>query len=121
VFTKNADVLDAVTAGRADVAFTDASAERAQQMEFTPPYLMIELGFLASATAPVAALADVDQPGVRVGVTARSSSDAALSHDLKNAQVVRAETVAAGIQKLSSGMIDLYATNKATLFQMADQ
>jgi polar amino acid transport system substrate-binding protein len=121
VFPKNADVLDAVKAGRADAAFTNASAERAKDMDFTPPYLIIELGYLARDKGPVSALGDVDRPGVRVGVTANSSSDAVLSHDLKNAQVVRAETVAVGIKMLAAGTIDLYATNKATLFEMADK
>ncbi len=121
VFDKNADVLDAVGSGRADVAFTNASAERARQMDFTQPYLVIELGYLARDKAPVATLADVDRPGVRVGVTAKSSSDAVLSRDLKSAQVVRAETVGAGVQMLSAGTLDLYATNKATLFEMTDK
>lgn len=121
VFDKNADVLDAVASGRADVAFTNASAERAKQMDFTQPYLIIELGYLARDEAPVATLADVDRAGVRVGVTAKSSSDAVLSRDLKNAQVVRAETVNDGVRMLAAGTLDLYATNKATLYEMADK
>lgn len=121
IFTKNAEVLGAVKTGSADVAFTNASVERAKDMDFTQPYLDIELGYLAREKSPVAVLADVDRPGVRVGVTANSSSDAVLSHDFKNAQVVRATTVTAGIQMLKDGTIDLYATNKATLFEMADK
>lgn len=121
VFSRNADVLDAVSGGRADVAFTNASAERAKQMDFTQPYLLIELGYLAREKAPVLTLADVDRPGVRVGVTAKSSSDAVLSRDLGRAQVVRADTVAIGVQMLAAGTLDLYATNKATLYEMADQ
>jgi polar amino acid transport system substrate-binding protein len=121
VFSKNADVLEAVKEGRADVAFTNASPERAKDMDFTQPYLLIELGYLAREKGPVASLSDVDKPGVRVGVTAKSSSEAVLSRDLKNAQVVPAETVKIGIQMLSAGALDVYATNKATLFEMADQ
>jgi polar amino acid transport system substrate-binding protein len=121
VFPKNADVLDAIIAGRADVAFTNASAERSKQMSFTQPYLVIELGYLASEKTVATSLAEVDRPGVRVGVTAKSSSDAFLSRELKNAQVVRAETVSVGVQMLAEGTADLYATNKATLFEMADK
>jgi polar amino acid transport system substrate-binding protein len=121
VFSKNADVLEAVKEGRADVAFTNASAERAKDMDFTQPYLLIELGYLAREKSPVTSLAKVDQTGVRVGVTANSSSDAVLSRDLKNAQLVRAETVKIGVQMLSAGTLDVYATNKATLFEMGDQ
>jgi polar amino acid transport system substrate-binding protein len=121
ILAKNADVLDAIKSGQADAAFTNASAQRAAEMDFTQPYLAIELGFLVSAKSSIAAQADVDRPGVRVGVTANSSSDAALSHDLKQAQLVRADTVASGIQMLSAGTLDVYATNKATLFEMADK
>lgn len=119
VFPKNADVLDAIKTGRADVAFTNATAERAQDMDFTAPYLIIELGYLARDGGPVAELADVDRPGVRVGVTANSTSNALLKRTLKYAQVVRADTVAIGIRMLAAGTIDVYATNKATLFEMA--
>ena len=121
VFPKNADVLEAIKTGNADVAFTNASAERAKDMDFTEPYLAIELGYLASARTTVTTLAEVDRPGVRVGVTASSSSDATLSRDLKNASVVRVATVKSGVQMLAAGTLDLYATNKATLFEMADQ
>ena len=121
IFARNADVLDAIKTGAADVAFTNASAQRAAEMDFTQPYLAIELGFLVSAKSSIAALSDVDRAGVRVGVTANSSSDAALSRDLKQAQLVRAETVASGIQMLAAGTLDVYATNKATLFEMADK
>jgi polar amino acid transport system substrate-binding protein len=121
VFAKNADVLEAITSGRADVAFTNASAERALQMDFTRPYLDIELGYLVRGNAPVAELADVDHAGVRVGVTAKSSSDGVLSKALMHAEVVRAESVAAGTQMLRAGTIDLFATNKATLYEMADR
>lgn len=121
VLPRNAEVLEAVKAGQADVAFTNASVERARDMDFTQPYLAIELGYLASAGTAVASLAEIDRPGVRVGVTAKSSSDATLSRDLKQATVIRAATVGDGVRMLAAGTIDVYATNKATLFEMADQ
>lgn len=119
VFAKNLDVLEALKAGRVDVAFTNASAERAKEMDFTAPYLEIELGFLVPRASPIAALDEVDRPGTRVGVTARSSSDATLSRDLRQARVVRAATVKAGVEMLANNQLDAYATNKSTLFEMA--
>lgn len=120
VFSKNAEVLDAVKSGSVDVAFTNASAARSKDMDFTAPYLAIELGYLVPAGSPVSDPADVDRPGVRVGVTEHSSSDATLSRDLKAAQVVRAATVQVGSQMLADGTLDVYATNKPTLFEMAE-
>lgn len=121
VFSKNAEVLEAVKTGNVDVAFTNASAARSKNMDFTTPYMEIELGFLVPAGSPVSTLADVDRPNIRVGVTANSSSDNVLSHELKNALVVRATTVKIGVGMLSTGKMDTYATNKATLFKMADE
>jgi polar amino acid transport system substrate-binding protein len=120
VFSNNAGVLDAVKAGTVDVIFTNASAARAKDMDFTTPYMEIELGYLIPRGSPISSLADVDRPGIRVGVTEKSSSDATLSRDLKQAVVVRAATVKSGAELLATGKIDAYATNKATLFEMSD-
>ena len=121
VFAKNAEVLEAVKTGQVDMAFTNASAARAKDMDFGPPFLEIELGYLVPQGSPVATLADVDKPGIRVGLTKGSSSDAALSRDLKSAQIVRADTVGLAIEMMTKGQLDAFATNKATLFEMAEK
>jgi len=121
IYPKNADVLEATKTGQADVAFTNASPARQKEMDFGPPFLLIELGYLVPAGSPLTTSADADQKGRRIGVTANSTSDATLSHDLKNAEVVRATTVAIGAEMLAEGKIDAFATNKATLFEMAEK
>ncbi|MCX7173445.1 MAG: transporter substrate-binding domain-containing protein [Proteobacteria bacterium] len=103
VFSRNAEVLEAVKSGNVDVVFTNASPARAKDMDFTEPYLEIELGYLVPRRTMILRLADVDQPGVRVGVTEKSSSDSTLSKDLKKANVVRAATVKLGVGLLASG------------------
>jgi polar amino acid transport system substrate-binding protein len=120
LFSKNAEVLEAVKTGKVDVVFTNATAARAKDMDFTPPYLDMELGYLVPKGSTVTSMADIDLPGIRIGVTEHSSSDAALSRDLKNADLVRSSTVKRGIEMLAEHQIDAYATNKATLFEMAD-
>lgn len=120
VYAKNADVLAAVKSGAADIAFTNASPARAKEMDFSPPYLDIELGYLVAPGAAIADIAGIDRPGVRVAVTAGSTSDSVLSRDLKAATVLRATTVGEGIRLLVSGAAEAYATNKSTLFEMAD-
>ena len=42
-----------------------------------------------------------------------------LSRELRNAEVVRATTNLNGAELLAAGKIDAYATNKATLFELA--
>jgi polar amino acid transport system substrate-binding protein len=120
ILANNAEVLAAVKAGRVDFAFTNATAERAKDMDFSPVCLEIELGYLVRKGSPVTTLSDIDRPGVRVGVTAKSSSDGKLTRDLRQAVVVRAATVKAGEDMLAAGEIDAYATNKPTLYEMSD-
>ncbi|NVO14515.1 MAG: transporter substrate-binding domain-containing protein [Rhodoplanes sp.] len=121
VFSKNAEVLEAVTSGAVDVAFTNASVARAKVMDFGPAYLDIELGYLVPKGSPVTAVDTVDAQGVRVGVTTGSSSDSVLSRELKNAEVVRVETVLLAAEMMAAGKLDAFATNKATLFEMAEK
>src|SRR5262249_36223329 len=66
-------------------------------------------------------LGEVDRAGMRVRVTAKSSSDTVLSRELKQARIVRAVTLEDGVKMLAAGTIDVYATNKASLFQMAEK
>jgi len=121
VFSKNAEVLEAVKTAQVDMAFTNASAERARDMDFGPPYLEIELGYLVPQKSTILTPADIDKPGVRVGVTKGSSSDGVLSRDLKSAEIVRAVTVGAAADMMAAGQLDAFATNKATLYEMAEK
>ena len=121
VFAKNAEVLEAVKTGQVDMVFTNATAARAKDMDFGPPGLEIELGYLVPQKSPVATLADIDKPGVRVGVTKGSSSDGVMSRDLKSAEVVRAVTIGAAVDMMAAGQLDAFATNKATLFELAEK
>src|SRR5450756_544081 len=94
VFSKNAEVLEAVKSGQVDAAFTNASAARSKEMDFTSPYLEIELGFLVPPGSPLSTstLADVDRPGIRVGVCLLYTSDAAddlLCVDLGGRRIIK--------------------------------
>lgn len=120
VLTNNAEVIAAVKSGIVDIAFTNATADRALEIDFSPVCLEIELGFLVRSGSPVTAVANVDRPGIRVGVTAKSSSEAKLTHEFKQAKVVGEATVRTGIAMLAAGAIDVYATNKPTLYEMSD-
>jgi polar amino acid transport system substrate-binding protein len=121
VFSKNAEVLAAVKSGGVDVAFTNASASRAQEMDFGPAYLEIELGYLVPKASAIAVIPEIDVAGRHIGVTEGSTSDATLSRDLKQAAVVHAATITVAIEMLSAGKMDAFATNKATLFEMSEK
>ena len=120
-FPQIADVLEAMKRGRVDFTVTNATPARAKDMDFSGPLAGVELGYLVPPRSPLSTLADVDRPGIRVGVTAGSSSQTTLSQQFAHASVVPAPTLQAALAMLSAGQIDAYATNKAILFQMSDQ
>jgi len=120
VFQRVAEVVDALKAGRVDFTITNASTARAEVVDFTPPLLALELGYLALPGSPVQSLAEVDRPGVRIGVTQGSSSQAALTREFKQAQLLTAPSMRAAGEMLQRREIDAFATNKAILYELAD-
>lgn len=97
-------VADAAAAGAWDVGFIGAEPARADQIAFTLAYLEIPATYLVPAGSPIRSVAEVDRPGVRIAVAARSAYDLYLSRSLQHAQLVRAEGIA--------GSYDLFVAEK---------
>lgn len=119
-FPNNAEALEAVKAARADFAFTNATPARAMDMDFSPPLLGVEQGYLAPAGSALANAGAVDRPGVRIGVSRASSSERELKGLLKAATLVPVGSLKEGQDLLAAGKLDAYATNKAILHEMSD-
>ncbi|WP_134741517.1 transporter substrate-binding domain-containing protein [Nocardioides sp. 503] len=81
--------LAALTDGTADVAFLAVEPAREVDVHFSPPYLTIEGVYVVGHDSPVTTAADVDRPGVRVGVKQGSAYDLYLTRTLQHAGVVR--------------------------------
>jgi polar amino acid transport system substrate-binding protein len=120
-YQRISEVLEGVAKGEVDFTVSNSTPARAAQVAFSQTLLTIELGYLVTATSPIAAIADIQKPGLRVGVTQNSTSQGAIPKLLPNATVVPAQNYKRGIEMLEHGEIDTYATNKPTLFEMSDQ
>jgi polar amino acid transport system substrate-binding protein len=119
-FQRVADIVTAIKNGEVDFTVANATPGRANDVSFSPPVIAIELGYLVPANSPILNADDIDRPGVRIGVTKGSTSERTLPAKFKNATIVPAESVKLAIGMLNRGEIDLYATNKPTLFEMSD-
>lgn len=116
----NGAVMEAVRLGQVDVVFTNATAARAKEIDFTQPYLEVEAGYLVASRSPLASVGDVDKTGVRVGVMDGSTSAATLPQLLTNASVVRIPSLDRVADMLARGDVDAFATNKSILFELSD-
>jgi polar amino acid transport system substrate-binding protein len=83
------DSFTAVTTGRTDICFLAIEPARAAEVAFTAPYVLIEGVYAVSEQSPLVAVADVDRPGVRIGVKRGSAYDLFLTRTLQHATVVR--------------------------------
>jgi polar amino acid transport system substrate-binding protein len=118
-FQRIADVVDAIKDGKVDFTVTNATAVRAKDVSFSRNLLSVELGYLVPSNSPIVRAEQIDGPGIRIGVTKGGTSERVLSERFKNAKITSAESVAGAIDALRHGELDVYATNKAILFQMA--
>lgn len=121
IYRRSAEVIDALKRGEIDVAFATFTAARAQEIDFSPPYLQIEMGFLVPADSRAQTPADLDRPGMRVAALGGGTSDITLSRELKNAAVVRAQGIDGGLDLLRGGGADAFGAQKTILFEMSKQ
>jgi polar amino acid transport system substrate-binding protein len=120
IYPRVAEVVAALRRGEADFTITNATAERAREIDFTAPVLSLELGVLVRRGVPLADAQAMDQAGLRIGVSQGSSSHRVLGGQLRQAVLVPQATLEAAAQALNAGQIDAFATNKAILFELAD-
>lgn len=120
-FPRVALVLDALKAGQVDLTFTNATESRARDMDFMAALVRLELGYLVPPTSTIKAISDVDRPGVRVGVSEGSTSQATLGRVLRQATVVPVANLDLARAMLTRGELSAFATNKGILNEMADR
>lgn len=120
-YPRVAEVLVGLKAGQVDMTFTNATAARAKEVDFTPALIQLELGVLVPANNRIQSFADVDRAGVRLGVSQGSSSQGVLGTRLKQTTLVPVASLTEAQQMLQRGGLDAFATNKGILFELAEK
>jgi len=121
VFPANAALLAAVGQGKVDVVFTNATAERARSMDFSPTVLDVQKSVLVPAASPLDGLEGLRGKALRIGVSAGSSTGSELKLVYPEAQVQPVPTLQEAARLLQQGGLDGFATNNAILFELADR
>ena len=114
-------IVNGLKAGEWDVTFFGPNPERESLLIFTAPFLVIEHGYLVPAGSRISTIDAADQAGVRIGAPQGGSVNALLTRRIKNATVVASPSVPAGEELLKSGKVDVFAANKANLFELSDK
>jgi polar amino acid transport system substrate-binding protein len=86
------EIADSAQADVWDIGLIGADPARAQHMAFTAGYVEIEAGYLVAKDTGLAAVSDVDRPGVRLAVVAGTAYDLWLTREIKHATLIRSRT-----------------------------
>ena len=112
-------VFEALSRDAWDVAFLAIDPKRATEIDFTPPYVVIEGSYMVPAGSPLKVIGDVDRAGVRIAVGNGSAYELYLSRTTKHAQIVRAPTGNEAIAMFERDKLEAVAGVKSPLQRYA--
>jgi polar amino acid transport system substrate-binding protein len=121
VFPGNAPLLAAAAQGQVDIVFTNATAERARSLDFSPAMLDVQKSVLVPVASPLASLDALRGRPTRIGVSTGSSTGAELVAVFPEARLQPVPTLQEAASLLSAGQLEGFATNNAILFELADR
>lgn len=97
-------VVDAAKSKGWDIAFVAIDPLRAQDIAYSPPYVVIEGAYMVRTDSPIRSNAEVDRAGNRIVVGRGSAYDLFLTREIKAATLVRSPT--------SPGVVDQFLAEK---------
>ncbi len=112
-------LADAVKNDAWELGFLAIDAERALDIEFTTAYVHIEGTYMVRADSPLRTVDDVDRPGVRIAVGAKTAYDLFLTRQVQHAELVRAPSSRAAIDLFMSEGLDAVGGVKQPLVAAA--
>jgi polar amino acid transport system substrate-binding protein len=108
-------LADKVDTDTWDIALIGAEPQRAEKIAFTPAYVEIQSTYMIPPGSKIKAIADVDKPGVRIAVTARTAYGLWLERNIKHATLVWTETIDMAYDKFKGDKLDVLAGLKPRL------
>jgi len=92
-----------------DIGNIGAEPQRAETIAFTAAYAEIEATYLVPAGSKLKSIADVDAKGVRIAVTGRSAYGLWLDRNIKNATLVRSDTLDSSLEDFLTQKLEALA------------
>ena len=109
-FKTPGELADAAVSDAWDIGLIGAEPARAVHIDFTTAYVEIEATYLVPPGSPLQRLSDVDRPGHRIAVAARSAYDLWLQRNIHHATLVHAEGFDATFDAFVNGGLEAMAS-----------
>ena len=108
-FPKPGELADQAGNDVWDIGLIGAEPARAEKIAFTAAYAEIEATYMVPPGSPLKAIADVDKPGVRIAVSARSAYDLWLERNIKHATLIRSSSLDGSYEQFAAEKLDALA------------
>ena len=119
-YAKPGELADDAEKNLWDIGNIGAEPQRAEKIAFTAAYCEIEATYLVPPGSPIRALSEVDRPGRRIAVTARSAYCLWLENNLKNAQLIQFNSADEAVRRFLDDKMDAYAGLRPGLLSLVD-
>jgi polar amino acid transport system substrate-binding protein len=106
-FPKPGELADQAGNDVWDIGLIGAEPQRAEKIAFTAAYAEIEATYLVPAGSPITKIEDVDKPGIRIAVTARSAYGLWLDLNIKHATLVHADSLDAALERFKADKLEV--------------
>src|SRR5438309_8581929 len=108
-YARPGEMADDAEKGLWDIGNIGAEPQRAAVVSFTAAYAEIEATYLVPSGSPIRSIAEVDQPGKRLAVTARSAYGLWLENNYNKGELVQFDNAADALKAFDAGGFDAYA------------
>jgi polar amino acid transport system substrate-binding protein len=108
-FKTPGELADQVSNNVWDVGLIGAEPQRAATISFTAAYVEIEATYMVPKNSAIKSIADVDRPGVRIAVSARSAYGLWLENNIKHATLMPVSGLDAAFNKFVDEKLDVLA------------
>ena len=102
-------VCEAGLEGAWDVAILAIDRIRAEQVDFTPPFVVLEGTYVTREPSPCSSVLGLDRAGMRISIVQDTVFDAHLTHSLRHAELIRSPTFQGAVDRFLVEGLDAVA------------
>ena len=117
-YARPGQIADDAESGKWDIGNIGAEPQRAAVISFTAAYSEIEATYLVPAGSPIRTVAEIDQPGRRVAVVARTAYGLWLENNYKRGQLLQFDNADIAIEAFAREKMDAYAGLRPALVDL---
>src|SRR6185369_16141609 len=111
-------LIPSLKTGKIDLIISSmtATAERAQSIDFSDPYLQTGLCLLVKKSSPVQGITDLDKAGMTVAVKKGTTGHSYASKQLKHARILVLDKEAAAVLEVVQGKADAFIFDQMSTY-----